>query len=159
MRVQCNSLKNLLGREGKQRDEQAFREFVEDNQDRVFNLIYRIIGDWEEARDLSQEVFVSAFKTLDGFRGKSLLSTWLYRIAANHAKNRLKYLSRRAREKTDSLDSVPEGALNEFFQQQISRPDEQAIGHELEIIVQKALIQLEEDYRIILILRDVEHLT
>src|SRR5689334_11877090 len=79
----------------RERDEEAFNQVVSDYQNKVFGLIYRMMGNREEAEDLAQEVFVTVFKSIDQFRGDSKLSTWIYRIAANHCKNRIKYLSRR----------------------------------------------------------------
>ena len=58
----------LFLRRLRERDERAFREMVEKHQDRVFNLIYRMIGGREEAEDLAQEVFVTVFKSIDQFR-------------------------------------------------------------------------------------------
>ena len=66
-------------------------------QDKVYGLVYRMLGSQAEAEDVAQEVFVTVFKSIDSFRGDSKFSTWLYRIAANHCKNRIKYLRRRAR--------------------------------------------------------------
>ena len=79
------------------RDEAAFNELVRRNQAVVFRLLLRMLGDRAEAEDVAQEVFVSVFKSIESFRGDSSLSTWLYRIAANHGKNRFKSLARRAR--------------------------------------------------------------
>ena len=81
------------------RDEDAFRELVSVYQHKVFNIIYRILNDRQEAEDVAQEVFITVFKHIDQFRGDAKFSTWLYRIATNHARNRIKYLSRRAKKK------------------------------------------------------------
>ena len=61
-----------------------------------------------EAEDVAQDVFLTVFKSIDSFRGDSKLSTWLYRIATNHCKNRIKYLDRRARGKKTELDDLSE---------------------------------------------------
>src|SRR5215467_8015529 len=78
----------VLIRRLQQRDEKAFEEIVRLYQHKVFNLVYRMIGNQEEAEDIAQEVFVTVFKAIDSFRGEAKFSTWLYRIAANHCKNR-----------------------------------------------------------------------
>ena len=78
-----------------ERDEQAFGEIVRLYGDKVFSLIYRMLGNRQEAEDVAQEVFITVFKTIDSFRGEAKFSTWLLRIAANHSKNRIKYLARR----------------------------------------------------------------
>src|ERR1700690_647138 len=79
----------------KERDGQAFDEIVRLYGDKVFSLVYRMLGNRHEAEDVAQEVFITVFKTVDGFRGEAKFSTWLLRIAANQSKNRIKYLSRR----------------------------------------------------------------
>ncbi len=143
----------------KKRDEQAFRWFVRQYQDKVFNLVYRMLGDAQEAEDLSQEVFITVFKSIDSFRGDAKFSTWLFRIAVNQCKNRMKYLGRRARGRTSALEDVPEGALSDSsLQAHVPRPDNMALGKELESVLQKAIASLEEEHRVLIILRDIENL-
>src|SRR5207253_1218168 len=67
----------LLVRRLQQRDERAFKEVVGLYQHKVFNLVYRMVGNREEAEDVAQEVFVTLFKSVDTFRGESKFSTWL----------------------------------------------------------------------------------
>src|SRR6476661_3131427 len=98
----------MLVRRLQQRDERAFEEVVRLYQHKVYNLVYRMIGQQQEAEDLAQEVFVTVFKSVDSFRGESKFSTWLYRIAANHCKNRMKYLGRRSYKQTGELDEATE---------------------------------------------------
>src|SRR6185369_1261188 len=87
-----------------ERDEQAFSEIVRLYGDKVFSLIYRMLGNRQEAEDVAQDVFITVFKTIESFRGEAKFSTWLLRIAANHAKNRIKHLSRRPTEGADPDD-------------------------------------------------------
>src|SRR5262245_59341896 len=90
------------------RDEKAFRELIETYRDRVYNLSFRMVGNREEAEDLAQEVFITVFKSIETFRGDSKFSTWLYRITANHCKNRIKYLARRYDRKQAEYDDEQE---------------------------------------------------
>ena len=143
----------------KARDERAFREFVFAHEKLVFNLVFRMLGNYEEAEDVSQEVFVTVFKAIGSFRGKSRLSTWLYRIAANHAKNRLKYLARRRTDRRQSLDTTSESEIHRARPQSSDAPESIAIGLELERLVQDALSRLEDDHRLVIVLRDLEHLS
>jgi RNA polymerase sigma-70 factor (ECF subfamily) len=140
------------------RDEAAFAKMVRDHQDRVFALVFRMLGDRAEAEDVSQEVFVTVFKSIDSFRGESLFSTWLFRIAANHCRNRLRYLSRRQYQRNRHLDDTPESEFSGALTEAIPRPDRMAEGAQLERAIQHALNQLEEDQRLIVVLRDIEHL-
>lgn len=154
----------LLLRRLRDRDERAFREFVETYRDRVYNLLFRMIGRKEEAEDLAQEVFVTVFKSIDQFRGESKLSTWLYRIAANHCKNRIKYLSRRADRSTGALDekaereAVASGGAP-LGAGRIDAPDRAFEGAETERLVQQAIAELDEDHRLVVVLRDIEELS
>jgi RNA polymerase sigma-70 factor (ECF subfamily) len=135
---------------------------VETYRDRVFNLTFRMLGDREEAEDVAQEVFITVFKSIDSFRGDAKFSTWLYRIAANHCKNRIKYLARRHdRDRTAYDDGAgvtgAAGALG--GPASVPRPDVHLAGVELERIVQKLIASLDEDQRLLVVLRDVEELS
>ncbi len=134
------------------RDERAFRELVELYQGLVFNVAFRMLGTRSEAEDLAQEVFVSVWKTIDQFRSESKLSTWLYAITANHCKNRIKYLSRRHERPGDAWErtAASDGS---------GAPDKLLEGQEVERIVQAAIASLEEDHRLVLVLRDLEELS
>jgi RNA polymerase sigma-70 factor, ECF subfamily len=145
------------------RDEGAFNELVVTYERRVFALVFRMLGRRDEAEDLAQEVFVQVFKAIDQFRGDSKLSTWIYRIAVNLCKNRTKYLSRRHASDQDDIDAmaerVPFSAAKGVSVADISRPDELVEGMQLELVVKRAIAQIEPDFREVLILRDVEDLS
>ncbi len=146
-----------------QRDEKAFVLCVRTYQDKVYGLIYRMLGNHAEAQDVAQEVFVTVFKSIDSFRGESKLSTWLYRISANHCKNRIKYLRRRAHKTTTELDAQAERALQNNSGSTLGEgqagPAEVLEGAQLEQIVQRAIGKLEEEHRLLLLLRDVEEMS
>jgi len=146
----------------RERDEQAFSEIVRLYGDKVFSLVYRMIGNRSEAEDIAQEVFVTVFKTVDGFRGESKFSTWLLRIAANHCKNRIKYLSRR-RTDAGGLDDVAEERMSDVgrapVQSQIHGPDVLLEAAELDQLMQRAIDTLDEEHRLLIVLRDVEELS
>ncbi len=145
------------------RDESAFNELVITYQRRVFALVFRMLGRREEAEDLAQEVFVQVFKAIDQFRGDSKLSTWIYRIAVNLCKNRTKYLSRRHANDQDDVDAMadrlPFSAAKGVSVGGISRPDELVEGMQLEVVVKRAIAQIEPEFREVLILRDVEDMS
>jgi RNA polymerase sigma-70 factor, ECF subfamily len=145
------------------RDEGAFNELVITYQRRVFALVFRMLGRRDEAEDLAQEVFVQVFKAIDQFRGDSKLSTWIYRIAVNLCKNRTKYLSRRHANDQDDVDAMadrlPFSAAKGVSVGGISRPDELVEGMQLEVVVKRAIAQIEPEFREVLILRDVEDMS
>src|SRR5688572_32182101 len=90
------------------RDERAFNELVKQYERRIFGLLLRMVGRRDEAEDMAQEVFVQVFKAIGTFRGESKLGTWIYRIAVNLCKNRIKYLSRRHSADEDELEPLAE---------------------------------------------------
>jgi RNA polymerase sigma-70 factor (ECF subfamily) len=142
----------------KRRDEAAFNQFVLHYQERVFRLLLRMLGDRAEAEDLAQEVFISIFKAIDGFRGDSQLSTWVYRVAANHCRNRLKYLTRRRRQVTDGYDDQnEEGGVQ--VQERPNPPDRLLEARQTEHLLQTGLLCLDEEQRELIVLREVEHLS
>ncbi len=155
---------HLLVRRLRERDEQAFKEAVRLYQHKVYNLVYRMVGNREEAEDVAQEVFVTVLKSIDTFRGDSKFSTWLYRIAANHTKNRMKYLGRRAynstSELTDATEREAQGKSDTAgFKTQIAAPDAVLEGLQMEQLVQEAIASLDEEHRVLVVLRDIESLS
>src|SRR5919112_375500 len=86
------------------RDEDACAELVSEHQRMVYQLSLNLLGDHNEALDLSQEVFLRVFRTLPGFRGQSALRTWIYRIVVNQGRNRQRWWRRRHRAQQVSLD-------------------------------------------------------
>ena len=145
------------------RDERAFNELVRTYERRVFALVFRMLGNRAEAEDLAQEVFIQVFKAIGTFRGESKLSTWIYRIAINLCKNRAKYLRVRHTDAQDELEEVAErvplGEARRANVGQVERPDEMVSGKQVEVIVQRAIAQVEESFRECLVLRDVEELS
>ena len=152
----------LLIRRLRERDEKAFREVVEMYGDRVFNLTYRMLGNREEAEDLAQEVFIAVFKYIDNFRGDAKFSTWLYRITANHCKNRIKYLARRYdRSRSEYDETYDQGGVESELTapSRLPRPDKHLEGRQLEQLMQQCLSELDEEQRILIVLRDINELS
>jgi len=152
----------LLLRKVRQRDEKAFQEIVELYRDRVYNLTFRMMGNAEDAEDVAQEVFISVFKNIYSFRGDAKFSTWLYRVAANHCKNRIKYLARRHDRQKDQFDETIDrdqasGAL--MGPSSSPRPDARLETLELEQVMRAAIQSLDENQRLLVVLRDIEELS
>src|SRR5262249_46867767 len=144
-----SELERSLLRRLRERDERAFWHHIGDHRDRVYNISYRMLGNRHEAEDIAQEVFVTVFKSIDTFREDSKLSTWLYRVTVNHCKNRIKYLARRHDRKTGVLDEAAEreaAALGDgpIGAGQIPRPDLAVEGAQRDLLVQRAIAELDE---------------
>ncbi len=143
-----------------ERDERAFREFVALYRDKVFGVTYRMLGNRQEAEDVAQEVFITIFKSIDRFRGDAKLSTWVYRITANHTKNRLRYLARREGGRQNQYDDEAANAGPEVaFVAKSTSPDTALETAQLERRLQKAMESLDESQRILIVLRDIEDLS
>jgi RNA polymerase sigma-70 factor (ECF subfamily) len=144
----------------RKRDEAAFNQFVRMYEQRVFALVLRMLGNRAEAQDLAQEVFITVFRSIESFRGDSRLGTWLYRVAINHCKNRIKYLDRRSTRAHDAIEDATEGDVADggAIGGRPARPDEAAEGSEMERAVRKALAGLDDEHRELIVLRDLEGL-
>lgn len=140
----------------RRRDERAFNALVLRYQDRVYNLILRLLGSPEEARDVAQEVFVTVFEKIDLFRGESQLGTWIYRVASNHAKNRIKYLSRRMDRQRDSFEDMPVPPSSGRLSASFPSPEQAVEGQRLSAFLERALAALDDEQRTVVVLRDVD---
>ena len=157
-----SDLEPSLLRRLKDRDERAFRELIEAHRDRVYNISFRMLGSRAEAEDVAQEVFIAVFKTIETFRGDSKFSTWLYRVAVNHCKNRIKYLARRHDRDRDELDETTNGqhgAVGAIGGPGPRAPDHALEAQQMETLIQEAIAELDEEQRIVVVLRDVEDLS
>jgi len=139
-------------------EEAAYAELVTDHQRMVVQLAVNLLGDRDEALDLSQEVFLKIFRTIHRFRGQSSLRTWIYRIAVNQARNRHRFWRRRHRADQVSLDAHV-AAHGEFLSGGLSRPDRVLDQKELANRLQSALDHLPFDQRTAIVLREVDGLS
>jgi RNA polymerase sigma-70 factor, ECF subfamily len=143
-------------------DKGAFDHLVIRHKDRIFNLCYRFLGDYEEANDCAQEAFVKAYGSLKAFRLESAFSTWLYRIAVNTCKNKLGSSAYKVKRKTVSLDdpgNKEEGPLPMEIQNGTPSPLARMEEKETMRLLQTALDSLPEEYKTVVALRDVEGLS
>ena len=156
-----SELERSLLRRLRDRDERAFRELLDLHKDRVYNIPFRMLGNRAEAEDVAQEVFISVFKTIDQFREESKFSTWLYRVAVNHCKNRIKYLARRHDRDRDELDETSQQANGAVTGAPVraAQPDRALEGAQMERLLQEAIGNLDDDHRIVVVLRDIEDLS
>ena len=137
----------------------AFEVLVERHQKKMLNIAFRMMGDYNEACDVTQEAFVSAYKSIKKFKAEAKFSTWLYRTVVNYSKNRLKQLNTLAKREGISIDDADEkkreAKLSQSFTD-ISNPGTQMEKREREAHVQKCITSLDEEYREVLVLRDIQ---
>ena len=133
-------------------DEEAFNIFFERYKSTIYNFGLKFCGNREDASDILQETLLNAFKYIKNFKGESKLSTWLYRIASNACQK--KKISERNIVSFDELEDNQIHSLNKHEE----TPHITFERKEIERLIQKAILHLPEQYRIPLILKDIEGL-
>lgn len=144
-------------------DRGAFGQLAIRLQDRLYNAILRVVGDHEEARELTQETFVKALMKIDSFRGESQPFTWLFRIGVNLAISHLRKVKRR---RTFSLDAPAHRSYDGqacALVDRLSRNDDESPSRAMEQretqqLVLAAMGKLDAEYRAILVMRDIEQM-
>lgn len=131
-------------------DADAFGQLVRTYQDRLFTTIGHLVGDATLAEDVVQDAFVQAYVKLDTFKGNSSFFTWLYRIAFNIAVNH-----RRQQRSAVSVEQNPE-TLGQMQADDTDCPSDQMERQERAELIQQALATLSEEFRMVLVLREME---
>ncbi len=140
-------------------DTDAFEEIVKKYQKKMLNISYRMIGDYNEALEIVQDAFVSAYRNIKGFKGKSKFSTWLYAIVVNLSKNRLKQIRNRSYREVSSIDDVVDTENGSIKKEPVSddlsvldKLEKRELGQQ----IQKCIDSLEGDFKEVFVLRDIQ---
>jgi RNA polymerase sigma-70 factor (ECF subfamily) len=141
-------------------DERAFEQVVRAYGGRLLAVARRIVGTEEDARDVVQDAFLNAFRSLDRFEGNAKLSTWLHRIVVNAALMKLRTRKRKPEQPIDALlpGFQDDGHFEERFQSWEEPADQALERAETRELVRKQIDALPESYRTVLVLRDIEGL-
>jgi RNA polymerase sigma-70 factor (ECF subfamily) len=140
-------------------DVDAFEVLVQRHQKRMLNIAYRIIGNYEEACEIVQETFISAYKNIRGFQGKAKFSTWLYAICINLSRNRLKQMRTRLHREPYSVGNpihIADGQVAGDPPSSDPSPLEQLEARDVQQKVQGCINVLDAEFREVLILRDIQ---
>jgi RNA polymerase sigma-70 factor (ECF subfamily) len=139
-------------------DDRAYAELVEEHQRMVVQLAFNLMGDYDDALDVSQEVFLRVFRTIGGFRAQSSLRTWIFRIVVNQARNRQRWWRRRRR---DAQVPIEDHIRNygEFHTTSASDPARAFARKELATRLARALGHLPFEQRTVIVLREVDGLS
>jgi len=141
-------------------DRVAFDKLVLTHKDRLYNLVSWFLGDDEDSNDCAQEIFIKVFRSLNRFRFESTFSTWLYRIAINTCKNRLKSSAYRKKRKTVSLENPgPPQGDGEEIQDDSPCPFSRLEKKERVLQIRRAVNSLPEEQKRALVLRDIQGLS
>lgn len=139
-------------------DEKAFERLVTQESPRLFRIVFRILGDEEESQNIVQETFLQAFQRIQTFRRESKFTTWLYAIGINLARGSLRKSKRMTSLSDSDFDRLQPSFSKGMFVETVASWDplriaEQKDRHE---ILHHAISRLPEDYKTIVILRDIE---
>jgi RNA polymerase sigma-70 factor (ECF subfamily) len=151
--------KDLIGA-FKAGDRSAFDDLVRKHQDRIFNLCYWLLGDYQEANDCAQDTFIKIFRNLSKFRFESTFITWAHRIAVNTCKNRLKsfhYRFSRKRVHLDNSAGCP-GSVDTLADETDS-PEMAHEKKERRDLINRAIDALPAEKRTVVVLRDIQGLS
>lgn len=143
-------------------DIDAFEGLVRKHQKRMLNVAYRMIGNYDDACEIVQDAFVSAYRGLKSFKGKAKFSTWLYTIVINLSKNRLRQLKTQLdREQLSINDPVPatDGQIQGELASNEPSALEQLERRDIQQEVQKSINALDTEFREVLVLRDIQGLS
>jgi RNA polymerase sigma-70 factor, ECF subfamily len=137
----------------------AFEFLVQKHQKKMFNIAYRMTGDYDAACEVIQDSFLSAYRSIRKFRGDARFSTWLCSIVVNLSKNRIKQIRTRGRREGISLDTPVDTRTGEISREPAAQGLsvlEQLERKEVQRTVQAGIDRLDPDYREVLVLRDIQ---
>ena len=142
-------------------EEWAFETMVRTYGGRLYAVARRICGNEEDARDVLQSAYLSAFRSLSGFEGTCQLSTWLHRIVVNTALMRLRSKKRKPEDSIESLlpAFIEDGHHVEQFSEWTMPADRLLERQDVRAAVRECIAQLPDNYRQVLMLRDIEELS
>ena len=149
----------LLVERCKQGDRMAFNELMLKYHRQVFNIVFRVVADYNQADEIAQDVFIRAYRGISGFKYKAKVLTWLYTIAINLSRNWIKK-NCRLKSRQTSLDAPVIGDNNYCVKREVSdtklAPDVAVLNKEKQILIEKAINELADDFREVVILRDIQ---
>lgn len=143
-------------------DSEALEELVSRYDAKAYSLVYRMLGNREDAEDALQDTFLNVVRSLGRFEARSSFSTWLYRIAANAALTKLRKRGRQDRSEAEFLEDVY--SVQKQAQQPAtlpdwsSSPDKALLSSEMRQVLDEAIDELPEVYRVVFVMRDIEQL-
>jgi RNA polymerase sigma-70 factor, ECF subfamily len=139
--------------------EEAYEELIERYEQQLYGMVYRLLGNQNDACDVVQEVFLKVFRTINSFREQSSLKTWIYRIAVNEVHNHRRWFARHCRREV-SFEGEREESMHavEYAADPGRSPFDQALDSENRALIERALTKLNPVFRTAVVLRDIQNL-
>jgi RNA polymerase sigma-70 factor (ECF subfamily) len=147
--------KHLLEK-AKNGDVEAFESLVESYQKKAFNIAYRMIGNYDDASDLTQEAFIRIYKSISNFKEQSSLSTWIYRIITNVCLDELRRRKNRNIVSIDEGIKLDDSEVKRQIESGAPTPEEMAERNEMKKVVAEAIKTLSDEHRTVILLRDIQ---
>lgn len=142
--------------------EEAFDELVRKHQQRVFNIAFQILRNYEDANEVAQDTFVKVYQHVAEFRGESAFTTWLYQIVTNLSRNRVRYNQRRHKDDSVSIDANRDDEDGQPLIQVADpsqTPDKETAVNEETMLIDAAMKKISESHREVLVLRVTQGLS
>lgn len=140
--------------------ESAYEELMDRYEHPVYTVVYRLLGNENDASDVVQEVFLKVFRGVNAFREQSSLRTWIYRIAVNEAHNHRRWFVRHCRREVPlEQDRDREECGHELALDPGPSPYDQALDSETRQLIEKALARVNPVFRTAVVLRDIQNLS
>ena len=144
----------LLVKKSQKGDTRAFEQLVFIYQDKIYALSYQLTGNYADAQDLAQNVFIKAYRALPGFRNEADFGTWLHRITVNLSINERR--RKRPEVYLDNPVQTEEGEMPRLVASDAESPEEVYENKEFREMVHRALDELSPEHRAVLILRELQ---
>lgn len=146
-----------LVKKARSKDKQAFAALFDRYNGKIVGYLSRYVGDHQKAEDITVETFLSVYNNLDAYKEEGKFSSWLYKIATNFAKKELQRTIRRREVSLDMpLDNAEAINFIDLIEDAKSKTDDQVIQSELKGIIYKIVSRLDDKYKEVLLLCDVE---
>jgi len=140
-------------------DHDAFTELVRRYEGKAYQLALRLTGNKMDAMDVLQDVFLSVYQKIHTFRGDAAFSSWLYRITANASFAKLNKRKRSASVSIDDVLPIIESSETDYHTEWSQKPDRALFNKEARDALEKAINDLPDDFRTVVVLRDVENMS
>ncbi|TCQ08180.1 RNA polymerase RpoE-like sigma-24 subunit [Serpentinicella alkaliphila] len=144
---------NLLIQKSQAGDIKSFEMLIETYQKKAFNIAYRMLGNLEDANDVTQEAFVKVYKSLGKFKGDSKFSTWLYSIVTNAS---IDYMRKNRKTDVVYLDKKEEDKMKIEVPDNINTPEHLFEKKEIKRVIHDSINKLSKEHRTVIILRDIQ---
>lgn len=137
-------------------DMDAFEQLILRYEKRIYAIAYKYMGNHEDASDMAQEALIKAYQSMNSFRGEAAFGTWLGKITANRCLDELRKRKHMQMTSLDDAIELEEGSVQKELECPKATPEEHAIEQETAGYIQNLIDELKEEYRLAIILRELE---